>query len=67
MWKSVKKITKLEPIENEIENIGLLEIINQDSTAFIEWPKKIHNFLPKKSVNIKIELQNNVRKISIVI
>jgi tRNA threonylcarbamoyladenosine biosynthesis protein TsaE len=53
--------------ENEIENIGLLEIINQDSISFIEWPKKIHNFLPKKCVNIKIELQDNLRKILIKI
>lgn len=51
--------------ENEIENIGLLEIINQDSTAFIEWPKKIHNFLPKKCVNVTIKLQDGIRKILI--
>jgi len=53
--------------ENEVENIGLLEILDNELTCFVEWPKKIHNFLPKKSVNVKIELQNNVRKISIVI
>ena len=53
--------------ENEIENIGLLEILDNELTCFVEWPKKIHNFLPNKSVNIKIETQNNLRKISIVI
>tara|TARA_B100001057_G_C22695175_1_gene889445 strand:+ start:573 stop:992 length:420 start_codon:yes stop_codon:yes gene_type:complete len=53
--------------ENEVENIGLLEILDNELTCFVEWPKKIHNFLPKKSVNIKIESQNNLRKISIVI
>jgi len=52
--------------ENEVENIGLLEILNEESTCFVEWPKKIHNFLPNKSVKVKIELQNNLRKISIV-
>ncbi len=53
--------------ENEVENIGLLEILNNELTCFVEWPKKIHNFLPKKSVNVKIESHNNLRKISIVI
>lgn len=53
--------------DNEVENTGLLEILNEKSICFIEWPEKIHNFLPNKSVNIKIELSNNVRKISIKI
>ena len=51
--------------ENEIENLGLIEIINEDSICFIEWPKKIHNFLPMNCVKIDIKLENNLRTISI--
>ena len=51
--------------DKEIENIGLLEILDNDSICFIEWPKKIHNFLPNNCVKVKIDLQNNFRKISI--
>lgn len=51
--------------EHEIENLGLLEIINEDSICFIEWPKKIHNFLPMNCVKVVIELENNLRTISI--
>ena len=32
--------------ENEVENIGLLEIINDKNLCFIEWPQNIYNFLP---------------------
>ena len=53
--------------ENEAENIGLIEILNQDSLCFVEWPEKIHNFLPNKCVKIKIELENDFRKIIISI
>ena len=51
--------------EHEIENLGLIEIINEDSICFIEWPKKIHNFLPMNCVKVVIELENNLRTISI--
>ena len=53
--------------ENEAENIGLIEILNQDNLCFVEWPEKIHNFLPNKCVKIKIELENDFRKIIISI
>ena len=53
--------------DKEIENIGLLEILDNDSICFIEWPKKIHNFLPNNCVKVKIDLQNKFRKISIKI
>jgi tRNA threonylcarbamoyladenosine biosynthesis protein TsaE len=51
--------------ENEAENIGLIEILNEDNLCFVEWPEKIHNLLPNKCVKINIELENNFRKIII--
>ena len=51
--------------ENEIENIGLLEILNGENICFIEWPEKIHNFLPKNYVRININVDNKLRIITI--
>ncbi|MBH19959.1 MAG: tRNA (adenosine(37)-N6)-threonylcarbamoyltransferase complex ATPase subunit type 1 TsaE [Crocinitomicaceae bacterium] len=51
--------------ENEIENIGLLEILYGKNLCFIEWPEKIHNFLPNNYVKININIENNLRKITI--
>jgi len=50
---------------NEAYDIGLLEIIDEEKTCFIEWPEKILNLLPANCVNINIEIENNLRKISI--
>lgn len=51
--------------ENEIENIGLLEILYSENLCFIEWPEKIHNFLPNNYVRININIDNKLRKITI--
>ena len=51
--------------ENEVENIGLLEILNDQKLCFIEWPNKIHNFLPDTFVSVSISFDNNLRKITI--
>lgn len=51
--------------ENEVENIGLLEILNDQKLCFIEWPNKIHNFLPDTFVSVSISFDNNFRKITI--
>ena len=53
--------------ENEAENIGLVEIINEENICFIEWPKKIHNLLPNNCVKVNIEVKDNLRKILIQI
>ena len=53
--------------ENEAENIGLVEIINEENICFIEWPEKIHNLLPNNCVKVKIEVKDNLRKILIQI
>ena len=51
--------------ESEVENIGLLEILNEKNLCFIEWPKKIHNFLPDNCVSVIINLKEDIRKILI--
>ena len=51
--------------ESEVENIGLLEILNEKNLCFIEWPKKNHNFLPDNCVRIIINLKEDIRKILI--
>ena len=51
--------------ESEVENIGLLEILDEQNLCFIEWPKKIHNFLPDNCVSVIINLNEDIRKILI--
>lgn len=51
--------------ENEVENIGLLEIINDQNLCFIEWPQNIYNFLPSNCVRINITVAKGLRKINI--
>ena len=51
--------------ENEVENIGLLEIINDKNLCFIEWPQNIYNFLPSNCVRISITVDKDLRKINI--
>ena len=51
--------------ENEVENIGLLEIINDKNLCFIEWPQNIYNFLPSNCVRINITVDKGLRKINI--
>ena len=53
--------------QNEVENIGLLEIINDENLCFIEWPKKINNFLPTNCVKINIKVEQELRKIIVSI
>ena len=50
--------------ENEVENIGLLEIINDKNLCFIEWPQNIYNFLPSNCVRINITV-TSLREINI--
>lgn len=51
--------------ENEVENTGLLEIINDKNLCFIEWPQNIYNFLPSNCVRINITVDKGLRKINI--
>ena len=42
--------------ETEALDLGFEDYLNQDVWIFIEWPKKIHNFLPKETTSIFIEV-----------
>ena len=53
--------------QNEVENIGLFEIINDENLCFIEWPKKINNFLPTNCVKVNIKVEQELRKIIVSI
>ena len=41
----------------------MLEILYGENLCFIEWPEKIHNFLPNNYVRINIEINNKLRKL----
>ncbi len=57
-------------IENEtdLKTLGIEEFVSQkDAISAIEWPEKIENFLPKKTIKIKFEtLGETERKITFV-
>ena len=48
----------------DIEDIGVLEYFGRkDSIVVIEWPERIKKILPKKTLHIHIEIQNNENRI----
>lgn len=51
-------------IENEEEamDIGIEEYFYSNSLCLIEWPNKVENLLPLKTVSIKIALENNQQR-----
>ena len=54
-------------LEGETADIGLLEFIDGDGVAVIEWPKFISDLLPENYLEIKFEhLSLNERKITIM-
>lgn len=52
---------------NDIESIGLIEILNDKSNIIaIEWPEKIEDLLPKNTWRLNFNyLENNERRIEI--
>lgn len=52
-------------IKSELDNLGLLDIINEGkSIVVIEWPDKIKEFLPKNTINVFINTTgDNSRRI----
>ena len=53
--------------EEEAYDIGFEEYLDTNAWIFIEWPDKISNLLPGNSIEIKIqENQNNKRVLSVV-
>lgn len=54
--------------EREIEELGLLELLNDPETiVVIEWPEKMENLLPKKRIDIFFEyVKDDKREIKII-
>jgi len=50
---------------NALEDIGLRDFIDDDAYFFVEWPLKDENNLFVPDLNIEIELENNVRKVTV--
>ncbi|MHA7059163.1 tRNA (adenosine(37)-N6)-threonylcarbamoyltransferase complex ATPase subunit type 1 TsaE [Aquimarina sp. M1] len=48
--------------EEEAYDIGFEEYLDTNAWIFIEWPDKIINLLPEKSVKIKIQLCNDGKR-----
>jgi len=52
--------------DEELEYLGLYEIIYGDGISIIEWGEKIKEYLPENTISINIELMDNgARKITI--
>ncbi|MGY3794405.1 tRNA (adenosine(37)-N6)-threonylcarbamoyltransferase complex ATPase subunit type 1 TsaE [Aquimarina sp. 433] len=49
--------------EEEAYDIGFEEYLDSDAWLFIEWPEKIANLLPNDSVKVKIELQDDGKRV----
>jgi len=48
--------------QNEVENIGLLEIIKDENLCFIEWPEIIEDLLPDNTLKININVKANQQR-----
>ncbi|WP_062054785.1 tRNA (adenosine(37)-N6)-threonylcarbamoyltransferase complex ATPase subunit type 1 TsaE [Aquimarina longa] len=49
--------------EEEAYDIGFEEYLDSGAWIFIEWPEKISELLPKNSVDIKIDIVDNEKRI----
>ncbi|GAA0720518.1 tRNA (adenosine(37)-N6)-threonylcarbamoyltransferase complex ATPase subunit type 1 TsaE [Aquimarina litoralis] len=49
--------------EEEAYDIGFEEYLDSNAWLFIEWPEKIANLLPNDSVKVKIELQDDGKRV----
>ncbi|GAA4114681.1 tRNA (adenosine(37)-N6)-threonylcarbamoyltransferase complex ATPase subunit type 1 TsaE [Aquimarina addita] len=48
--------------EEEAFDIGFEEYLDSDAWIFIEWPEKIINLLPEKTIKIEIKLLDNGKR-----
>ena len=53
--------------EKEVYDIGYEDYFYSDNYCFIEWPEKIMNLINDEMVKIKICLEDNIRKIEVII
>ncbi len=49
--------------ENEAHDIGFEEYLNTESWVFIEWPEKVSNLLPEDTTTLRIELNDNEKRV----
>ena len=53
--------------EKDVEGLGLLEIIKDDSSiVVIEWPEKIENLLPDKRIDLFFQYLDEDKRIIVV-
>ena len=48
---------------NELEFLGIRDILAEESIVIIEWPEIAKDWLPKPDLRIKIKKENNGRSI----
>ena len=53
--------------EKEAYDLGYEDYFYSDNYCFIEWPEKIMNLINDEMVKIKICLEDNIRKIEVII
>ena len=51
--------------EEELLDIGIIEILESYELCFFEWPEKILSYLDEKFVNLTIEVTDNTRFITL--
>lgn len=57
---------RIESIE-EVYDIGYEDYFFSDSYCFMEWPEKIQEILPEETVNVYMNVEENVRKIKLAL
>ncbi len=69
--KTVEKIYHFDfyRIENEQEafDLGYEEYLFSNAYCFIEWPEKIINLIHQDIVKVKIFIEDNIRKVEVII
>lgn len=57
---------RIDSVE-EVYDIGYEDYFFSDSYCFMEWPEKIQEILPEETVNIYMNVEENVRKIKLAL
>ena len=52
---------------DEVYDIGYEDYFFNDAYCFMEWPEKIQELLPEETVNIYMNVEENVRKIKLAL
>jgi|SRR5690554_719750 len=57
---------RIESVE-EVYDIGYEDYFFSDAYCFMEWPEKIEEILPEETVNIYMNVEENVREIKLAL